>query len=723
MSTSPIGSDRVVGERKALLYPNRPANAHANVDVENRYPCTTILIHGVNDLGTDFGAVESGLCEGLNDRLGRTDLKGGEYTHGRMANDPSKVSVADLMKNLDDVIYRRQEPPGTKSPVIPFYWGFKASASDLAIDASRQTRNGQYIDKFGNRLDKHRAKGGGMFANATGNIPDMFDTNFKGGLKTEGLNWLKDDPTHPLYEAPNRHYQILAARRLATLVRQIRLIHADETVNIVAHSQGTLIALLAQAFLTQGSGTADRPADTLILIDSPYTLGEELMEQVTQRGEHQQTAWARAKTLANLTELVEQGKHDEPRPQRLKVVEGGADNYGITGPTWDPQQATHLTGAHGNASSLFTERDNRGKVYLYFCPEDATLALKGINAIGCTGLPDTAKVCSAQEGAKPETIKFLSVALLQRVFTRRKRQNKMVQVGSKPGAFYLREHKESSHGTSGIKATWTESDVDKSTMRTINGEELGQPFDPDLESNVLPGSANVPLNGDSPQERKAGVQSIDQLEAETALSASSLLQMPMQAMPWPGFKAETAVPTTDQVASVLNQGKEQPDDRCKVLVVHTTIPAKDGQILVIRQESPNEAKVRLMNDYRATSTYHSAVMSGQRNHRLSTAFDVSIGQARALDDPRWAKLLRAIADWRISLDKVQMASPYHSRLDQTTRDVVEASCRYYQSGDFPSENLVQKTPPPPVVSERVKVLNDQLIRSLKSNSINNASLF
>ncbi|ASL47545.1 hypothetical protein bAD24_III09125 [Burkholderia sp. AD24] len=386
MSTSQIVRDRVVGERKALLYPNRPANSHANVDVENRYPCTTILIHGVNDLGTDFGAVESGLCEGLNDRLGRSDLKGGEYTHGRMANDPSKVTVADLMKNLDDVIYRRQEPPGTKSVVIPFYWGFKASASDLAIDASKQTRNGQYIDKFGNRLDKHRAKGGGMFA-------------------------------------------------------------------------------------------------------------------------------------------------------------------------------------------------------------------------------------------------------------------------------------------------------------------------------------------------KAGTQSIDQLEAETALSVSTLQQMPMQSMSWPGFKAGAPVPAPDQVANVLNQGKDQPDDRCKVLAVNATIPAKDGQILVIREESPSEAKVRLMNDYRATSTYHSAVMSGQRNHRSSTAFDVSIGQARALDDPRWAKLLRAIADWRISLDNVQMASSYHSRLDQTTRDVVEASCRYYQSGDFPSENLVRKTPPPPVVSEMVKVLNDQLIRNLKSNSINNASLF
>ncbi|WP_081936258.1 DUF3274 domain-containing protein [Burkholderia sp. 9120] len=722
MSTSKIGSDRVVGERKALLYPNRPANAHANVDVENRYPCTTILIHGVNDLGTDFGAVESGLCEGLNDRLGRSDLKGGEYTHGRMANDPSKVSVADLMKNLDDVIYRRQEPPGTRSPVIPFYWGFRASKDDLPKNEAQQMVNGQYVDRFGNRLDRHRAKGGGMFANATGNIPDMFDTHFEGGLKTQGLNRLKDDPTHPLYEAPNRHYDILAARRLASLVRQIRLIDVNETVNIIAHSQGTLITLLAQAFLMQGSGPADRPADTLILIDSPYSLCEELMDKVTQRGDGQQTAWARARTLASIVGLVEKGRHNQPSLEQLKVTNGGPDNYGVTGPAWGPRQSMRLTGL-GDTCVVFSERDNRGKVYLYFCPEDATVGLKGVNGIGCTGLPDTIQVRSTQAGAKPETVEFLSSAFLQRIFTRRKRQEKMVQVGTKPGSFNLRESNESSHGVIGVVAWATLSELDKNTMRTINGEELGPPFDPDLEANVFPGSGEAPLHKDLPHERRAGVQSIDQLEAETALSVSTLLPLPAQVMAWPDFKIGKALPAPAQVANALNLGKEPSDDQCKVLQVHMTIPAKDGQILVIRQETPNEAKVRLMNDCRVSDSYHSAVMSGQRNHRCATAFDVSIGQARALDDPNWAKLLRAMADWRIPLGKLKKLSPYYDRLDQTTRDLVEANCWYYDRGDFPSEKLVPKTPPPSVVSETIRDRKDQIKKEVQFRPTDTIRLF
>lgn len=63
MSDTTTSSPRIVGEHQAILNCNRPQNAFVNTDVQNRFPCTTILIHGVNDLGTDFGTVEGGLCE------------------------------------------------------------------------------------------------------------------------------------------------------------------------------------------------------------------------------------------------------------------------------------------------------------------------------------------------------------------------------------------------------------------------------------------------------------------------------------------------------------------------------------------------------------------------------------------------------------------------------------------------------------------------------------
>ncbi|MFL9871493.1 T6SS effector phospholipase Tle3 domain-containing protein [Paraburkholderia megapolitana] len=726
-----------IAHHTGTTVPNRDSQAHRQVPLPQRFPCTTILIHGVNDLGTDFETVEGGLCEGLNDRLGRSDLKGGTYTHGRMANDPKNVTTTDLMKNLDDVIYRRQEPKGTRSPLIPFYWGFRANKDDLPIDSSKQTVNGQYVDKFGNRLDAHRAKNGGMFANATTNIPDMFNTHFKGGAKTSILNAAQGDPTHPLREAPDRHYMVLAAKRLAALVRQIRLIDPDGTVNIIAHSQGTIISLLAQAFLVDGisgkCGPADRPADTLILIDSPYSFAESSMDQHLQTSDEQQTIWARVKTLANLTGLVAANKHSAPPPEKLQVVKG-QDNHGVAGPKWGPQQATRLTGPQGNTSVVFTERDNRGKVYVYFCPEDATVGLRGVNGMGSIGLPDA--INTGQAGTKPENVGLVSDTFRQRIFTRRKRGDKPVQVGTPPGPYNLRESGESSHGAKDWLLTAThlkQAPIAANTTRNINGEQLTPPFDPDLEQNRLPGTGDKPLGWLYPNEFEAGKQSIDQVEAETALSVSDLQQLNPQVMSWPDYHVQynappggQAVPRADEVASVLNQGKDDPDDQCKVLMVESLMPPTNGKILVTRQETPNEAKVRLMNDLRADDSYHSAVMSGRLNHRGATAFDVSIGQARTLDDPEWAKLLRAIADWRIALGDIKKTNPRYNQLDKTTVDIVQANYAYYKDGTFPPDAIVPKTPPPPVVSEIMKTKNEvikarqkQIEEQLRSNPINN----
>ncbi|WP_342706044.1 DUF3274 domain-containing protein [Burkholderia arboris] len=712
-------SPRVVGEKKAVTQSNLPKDAHTPVDVEHRFPCTTILIHGVNDLGTDFGTVEGGLCEGLKDRLGRPDLKGAEYMQGRMAHDdPNKkpVTAADLMKNLDDVLYRRQETADTRSPLIPFYWGVRANKDELPKDANKQTVNGQYVDKFGNRLDVHRAKGGGFFANATTDIPGMFNSHFMGGKLTATLNYASGDPTHPLLEAPSRHYMVLAAVRLAALIRQIRIINPDETVNIIAHSQGTLISLLAQAFLINGlnpnaCSVGDRPADTLILIDSPFTLEQEFAERFGQTGDAQQTTYARTKTLANLTQLVAQAKHSTPTLDKLSATDGQGkvvrDNFGITGPKWGPEHATRLTGPQdvvGNATLAFAERDNRGKVYLYFCPEDSTVAMTGINGMGASGLSDSRSVTASRDGAKPEIVRLLSDSFRQRVFTRRLRNGQPVRVGNAPGPFTLREKGESAHGTSGVIETHGKrADIPVGTVRTINGEALPPPFPPEMQANVIDGTQRTPLDG-SASEVEPGQQALDQLEAETVLSTDggpgTLQKLPLQTIDWPGFGIGSQIPDRGAVETRLNTGKGDPDDRCRVLQVTGSFPLQPGKLQIVRQETPNEAKVRIMNTFRSPDSYHSAVMSGRRNHRCATAFDVAIGQGRAIDDPDWANLLRGIADWRLSLKKLKnIAESQYNQLDSTTREIVEANCKYYDSGTFPAPHLVPVTPPPQVVSE------------------------
>lgn len=48
-------------------------------------PCVTILVHGVNDLAGCYARIESGLCQGLNERLDMPEtLPGGINNPGYM---------------------------------------------------------------------------------------------------------------------------------------------------------------------------------------------------------------------------------------------------------------------------------------------------------------------------------------------------------------------------------------------------------------------------------------------------------------------------------------------------------------------------------------------------------------------------------------------------------------------------------------------------------------
>ena len=207
----------VVTRANAVLQPGRTRDKV--IEVPREKPCNIIVVHGVNDVGTSYGAVEEGLCAGLQDRLLRK-FKPGTY---RMPGADDKKKVLD---DPDAVFFKRNVAPDTDSPVIPFYWGFR--------EVGNQTRtvNGQKTDRNGNRLDKDLSKGGGPFGNATSTLPDMWNRGVYAPIDPAG------DPLRPVKTGPGRLYMVLAARRLAALVAMIRQYEPNDTVNIVAHSQG-----------------------------------------------------------------------------------------------------------------------------------------------------------------------------------------------------------------------------------------------------------------------------------------------------------------------------------------------------------------------------------------------------------------------------------------------------------------------------------------------------
>ncbi len=85
------------------------------IPVRHNVPCNIIVIHGVNDVGTAYAAVERGLCEGLSARLAG-DLRAADYTL------PTAAGNKKLEDDPDAVYYKRTITDNTLSPVIPFYW-------------------------------------------------------------------------------------------------------------------------------------------------------------------------------------------------------------------------------------------------------------------------------------------------------------------------------------------------------------------------------------------------------------------------------------------------------------------------------------------------------------------------------------------------------------------------------------------------------------------------
>jgi hypothetical protein len=263
------------------------------VGVPRPMPGIVILVHGVNDVGEAYQNQEKGILAGLSKRLNRQDFYAHEWGEYRIAH------------------------PG-RSPVIPFYWGYKpvtheeyradqkryrdevgklSSGAHLPYDAYQEDNEtnkaargndgkGSFKyqnDNLKNGLDSNFAKGGGTFANATTNIPDMLGPGAGGvGVAAAGfasLHMNDGDYTHPIYENPHRIYQFFAAQRLADLIIQIRQQQEtrDDVVNIVAHSQGTIITMLANILVKQAGYD---PVNCVILNHSPYSLESRVVENI-----------------------------------------------------------------------------------------------------------------------------------------------------------------------------------------------------------------------------------------------------------------------------------------------------------------------------------------------------------------------------------------------------------------------------------------------------------
>lgn len=656
------GDQITVAESVTRLVPN--FSTERKMEVPADLPGVVIFLHGVNDPGASYESVETGLCQGVNERLDRPDLKAGRYgtVYKAADNRPVEERSQNDKATLDDpdtYLYRRDTAdPKTRSLMIPFYWGYRAEPGEIKRDKNDDPTKlrGQYQDVFENRLDRHFAKGGGFFANATNNLLEMYSPGFAKAIRHLAQPMLSN--TQYMGKGPHRRYFVLAATRLAMLVSEIRRVSPDETITIMGHSQGTLITLLAQAMLIDKD---QRGADTVIMVDTPYSV----LPKTTPKG-HDTLA-----TLINIATAVTQAPHAQPP---LSALRDSKTYGGRTGPRWSPIQGSRRDKV-GNFT-VFPERDNRGKVYLYFCPDDTTVALDDVHGIGTYGVPNTLP------DGKPAMAALQSVRFYQRLWTKRHRDGQPVMVGDAIQQTVLRAKGEPRYpGGWSAGGVVSQAPIAKGEEVLINGEPLSPPYAPDLFGGEVEQGTPTQAGKDSP----------DDVSIRSALGNSKA------SFKW--FKVRTSPHRVDSDAELarLNAGKEPGDQTSAISQVPVYRGSEVKEYVIFREETPNDIQKRMREDKkeREPNSYHSAVLRSPENQRWVTAMDIAIGQAHSLDDPAMREVLVAIADWKMDKKVFQIIKelPAWARLSREAQALVTASSKYYQRGVFPSAELVSLTPP------------------------------
>ncbi|MGG1949290.1 DUF3274 domain-containing protein [Trinickia sp. NRRL B-1857] len=710
-------ANNVIAQANAVTMTCRPGPR--DVEVPPARPGVVIFLHGVNDPGVTYEPIEKGLCQGLNERLSRTDLRPGRYGERfKRAKEAFQTAQkekrqlgtadADIFYDPDSFEFLRSEiPKETRSIFIPFYWGYRAANNEIAKKgdagkvASEDTKGeyivtrGQYQDKEGNRLDAHFAKEGGFFDNATTNIPDMYGEGFKTGRKERFLtNSGLAGPYSYIGDSPDRHYFVLAAHRLAALIRTIRgeqvesgvklgdANAANETITIIAHSQGSLITLLAQALLRKDG---HRCADCAIIVDTPYSVRE--TDGTTQ------TPLATLKTFVDIVNEVTNTPY--ATPHLAELLFDCERHGGRAGPGWTGTQGKRKD-KHGNWVT-FDERDNRGKVYLYFCPEDTTVGLDSIQGIGTYGMPDELHLKNHQ--VVPAMDRLKNMRFYQRMWTRLERDagdGKMqpVLVGTKPGHMAIRDQYQRlavgpDAGLGLLVGAVSTTSHKRNDMRNINGEQLNPPHAPEMYGGEVVKGGSRPGYAD-----RAGLFKPDEVAKNVALGNQAA------SFKWI-FVARTVVqPNLETYKSAFNsKSPDESDHSYNWRVLGITEP-----YTVEREETPNEVRARMERDESARSenSYHSAILASSENHRWVTAMDVAIGQGAMLDDPDWRDLLIRMADWRLTVVNLKQlqANPNYGRLSKPVKDLIAATADYYQNGAFPPEAIVPLTAPPLVTDGR-----------------------
>ncbi|HEV7814506.1 MAG TPA: hypothetical protein VGP06_05310, partial [Janthinobacterium sp.] len=263
------------------------------------------------------------------------------------------------------------------TPVIHFRWGYKASLKELQ----------QYGDAV--YLNEKNYWGGGPFANGCTSLPDLWGD----GLSDKLFLWMHVQHLNPtsdrnVFSCPPRSYFVLAALRLARLVKSLREKQADVPITVVCHSQGNMIGMAA-AFLGDGMAPAVDAigvegrcvADNYVLCNAPYSLqSANFTEDWTERhmkdkqgGSGRQTGDARIGTLRAFFDIVR-------RPASREQQDGDINRFMANENHGFDIAGDRMRYGFGIVPST------RRRVTLYCNPHDQVISATAVQGIGWRGL-------------------------------------------------------------------------------------------------------------------------------------------------------------------------------------------------------------------------------------------------------------------------------------------------------------------------------------------------
>jgi hypothetical protein len=374
------------------------------------YPGIIIFVHGVNSTGEWFSIAEENICKGLNTRLG---LEGTPY-----ALKPNQYNC-DNPADLDNYKKDRKLLNAGNSPIVRFYWGYRSAVGEEGLYyiplVNRQNEDYRALKKQGLKPEALQAKGpwywgGGPFQNGTNNLVSLWgETGFNARLRYVPITVQDFAPDFDrlLSSAPPRKYYAHTAKRLADLLDLIRVKYPRDTVSVISHSQGTMIALGAAAL-------AKKAPDALFILNSPYAMETKSTDNFSLPDNEIITDKAREQTLeAIINKIAERatvltpekykdlivGKSEENSPwtplikhksntPQVTTTETSEYDYvssGRTYPAVEKQQRKVTT----TSDRWIPERDNHGRFYIYCNPHDRVMGSSPLLSLGWQGLPNS----------------------------------------------------------------------------------------------------------------------------------------------------------------------------------------------------------------------------------------------------------------------------------------------------------------------------------------------